>query len=235
MSDHHKQIRNLTETVNKLYEQVGQAEITPTMNGTPERRPWSRPARGGPTMQTSTLYSSQGAIDLWDISPKFQEMWDTYITAGGAWQKDVPWPGLPVFINPETGENVRFELPEPGEMQWPPNEEGPAFEYWASVLMWFVNESARGWPGGNAEWCQGGCHDSPLWRIWIQHGQPELSQIFINLMSAIGSNNPFWFLVMMGTNPTNNEPLSEGDNFYDEYVMFWDIFFGGQWGPGGED
>jgi len=187
-------------------------------------------------MTTRALYGSTLSFELWDISPKFQEMWDTYITAGGAWQKDVPWPGLPVFINPETGENVRFELPEPGEMQWPP--EGPAFEYWASVLMWFIDGSgtARGWPGGNADWCPAGnCHHSPLWRIWIQGGQPELSQQFINLISAIGSNNQFWFLVMMGTNPTNNEPLSEGDNFYDEYVMFWDIFFGGQWGPGGED
>ena len=184
---------------------------------------------------TAGLYADAD-FTLWDVSPKYQEIWDAYIAAGGAWSKGNEWPGLPVFIDPETGENVQFELPEPGEWSWPPPMDSPQYQYWVSVIMWFVGNSVRpDWPGDNANW-NDGYNDSPLWRIWLQSGQPELPQSFINLMSALLGNNQFWILMIVGgVDPNTGEPIGEGHPWYSYYVMFWEIFFGGQWGEGGQD
>ena len=192
MKDHNKEIRNLTESANRLYEQGGQigSDNPPEdyLGGADITSNWLSDfldsygkLPSGPANQTRGLYRGDMIIppDIADVTQRFVFLWDQWI-AGGC----VGPPPSPQFKRMFLNQNTHDWW---GNSDSPPsNPEGRDHEYghggahyWASFFIWFLAK-----PGGDAL--------SPMEQYIEIVGPPQSPTMFYYIMNQI------WLAVNMG-------------------------------------
>jgi len=148
MSEHNKQIRNLTETANNLNEVLGAgggfSQQQPSTFSTAPRTPFDFPSRPTPSIANTTqgLYrSGSGSWMFYDglpVTEEWQNQWDKWVNSGADSGVEMPWP--PQFQGMFENNNV---------FDFDPDNPNSGWFYWNSVFGWlFGNQSPAGWGSG---------------------------------------------------------------------------------------
>jgi len=249
MKDPNKLLRSLTESVNKLYEQAPAGGVGFGASNAPPQLPRISGDFGGLKVDRSAIANiTAGLYGLiwpsfprWDMSPKWVEQFDAYLDAGGAWQKEVeiPWP--PYAIN-ASGETVTYAESDVYDA-WVEdgsvgvvNPGNSPFWFWVSFMAWFVGDtvSATG-ATGDHQWRGHAGNPSPLYRIWMQAGQPEIPQSEIVYWGAFAQGSPYVLWMFLTGRYINGDPIPADSPAWSIWEILSSIISGGQWGEGGQD
>jgi len=188
MKDHNKEIRSLTESANRLYEQerinealgagdnFGQQQpnIQPPPKQ-PTRPKWSYTPTG-PANQTAGLYG-RGGFTYYDglpVTEEWQNQWDKWINSGADSGVPAPWP--PQFQGMFENDNV---------FDFDPSDPQSGWYYYNSIFNWLFGGGLYNWGnGGLQQLINAGIIDIPP----IHH---EIASLIHGVMSGGGHYNPY--------------------------------------------
>jgi len=244
MKDPNKSLRNLTESVNRLYEQTipagggnGFGQTDPTIPSIQQIGDLETRERPRPTERVTT----RALRGSWPETPPFlvdsdwaanYEKW----VATGDTSSGIPhrWPDgseagfpPPMISNPAAQHlNIEFFENQPGGL------DVDSYLFWFSFLNWFVgsDEDMNGVPD------EGTPYDMMMQSIgqgvWGGPTDFDGAEHFYNLMQAAAHGSPYainWLLgQVLYTHPSGTDYWGDGHNWY-MHVFFGQLFWGQSW------
>ena len=195
MKDPNKSLRSLTESVNKLYEQLppagagGFGQTDPSIpqrisGGIPSREP--KPSQS-PYVGISAMYGYPYFPSKWNVNSKWSDIYRNWVRDG--MNGDMPWP--PQVVD-EDGNPVNFASHDPLDMgeNYPEIDPLSGFMWWNSIIHWFFDGATNQGPGTSIFgelWRESGSPPPPEeYNVWGILAQGAQGHMLVSLLTSQG-------------------------------------------------